>query len=84
VTRLALLAILLLVIAWGFWRLVDGVIESLGGLPRAKSKAPVKLVRDPVCGTWVAPNESLGLRAGSTTHHFCSDACRAKFAKGKA
>jgi len=42
----------------------------------------VKLVRDPVCGTWVSPRESLGLRAGDTTHYFCSDKCRAKFAKG--
>jgi len=40
-------------------------------------------VRDPVCGTWVSPRESLGLRAGNITHYFCSDACRAKFAKGR-
>ena len=80
-TRLVLGAILLLVIAWAFWRLVGGIIESLGGLPRARPKAPVKLVRDPVCGTWVAANESLGLRAGSTTHYFCSHQCRDKFRK---
>ena len=82
-TRLALFAILLLVVAWAFWRLIDGVIEAFGGLPqRSRQKGPpVKLVRDPVCGTWVAPRNSLGLRAGDVTHYFCSDRCREKFAK---
>ena len=79
-TRLALLAILLLVIAWAFWRFVDGIIEAFGGLPqRSRQKTPVKLVRDPVCGTWVAPQNSLGLRAGDVTHYFCSDRCRDAF-----
>lgn len=82
-TRFALLAILLFMLAWAFWRLVDGVIEAFGGLParsRQKNK-PVKLVRDPVCGTWVAPHNSLGLRAGDVTHYFCSDRCRDAFRK---
>jgi YHS domain-containing protein len=81
VTRLLLVAVLLLLIAWAFWKVVDGIIEAFGGLP-SRGKSPMKLVRDPVCGTWVSPRESLGLRAGDTTHYFCSDACRAKFAKG--
>jgi hypothetical protein len=39
VTRLALFAILLLVIAWAFWRFVDGIIEAFGGLPsKARSR----------------------------------------------
>ena len=80
-TRLLLVAVLLLLIAWAFWKVVDGIIEAFGGLP-SRSKSPMKLVRDPVCGTWVSPRESLGLRAGNTTHYFCSDACRAKLAKG--
>ena len=81
-TRFLLIAVLLLLIAWAFWKVVDGVIEAFGGLPASRSKSAVKLVRDPVCGTWVSPRESLGLRAGDTTHYFCSDKCRAKFAKG--
>ena len=80
-TRLLLVAVFLLLIAWAFWKVVDGIIEAFGGLP-SRGKSPMKLVRDPVCGTWVSPRESLGLRAGNTTHYFCSDACRAKFAKG--
>ena len=83
-TRLALFAILLLVIGWAFWRFIDGIIEAFGGLPaKSRGKKPVKLVRDPVCGTWVAPHNSLGLRAGEVTHYFCSDACRDMFRKNK-
>ena len=59
-TRLLLVAVLLLLIAWAFWKVVDGIIEAFGGLP-SRSKSPMKLVRDPVCGTWVSPRESLGL-----------------------
>jgi YHS domain-containing protein len=39
----------------------------------------VKLVRDPVCGTFVAPGTALSLSAGGTTHYFCSDECRSKY-----
>jgi YHS domain-containing protein len=80
-TRVILLAILLFLIAWAFWKVIDGIIAAFGGLPGSRTKSAVKLVRDPVCGTWVSPGEALALRAGDTTHYFCSDACRAKFAK---
>jgi len=86
VTRVALLAILLLVVAWAFWRLVDGVIEALGGTTRQRGRnrskvAAVKLVRDPVCGTWVSPTSATFVRIGAATHYFCSDQCREKFQK---
>jgi YHS domain-containing protein len=84
VTRVVLLFALLLVVAWAFWRFVDGVIETFGGLPAAKRRqargpAPVKLVRDPMCGTWVDPTTSLGTTAGRTVHYFCSAKCRDDF-----
>jgi len=83
VTRVLLLAVLLLALAWAFWRLVDGVIETFGGTertPRKRRGGPaVKLARDPVCGTWVSPSNARFLQSGSTTHYFCSDECRRKF-----
>jgi YHS domain-containing protein len=82
VTRFLLIAILLSMIAWAFWKVVGGIIETLGGLPD-KPRFQTKAARDPVCGTWVSTRNSLALRAGDTTHYFCSDACRAKFAKGR-
>ena len=81
-TRFLLLAILLSLIAWAFWKVIGGIIESFGGVSQ-KPRLQVKAARDPVCGTWVATRNSLALRAGDTTYYFCSDACRAKFAKGR-
>lgn len=81
-TRVVLFALLLLVAAWAFWRLVDGVIETFGGTTAQRKKrrtSAVKLVRDPVCGTWVSPTNARFVHAGSATHYFCSDECRAKF-----
>jgi YHS domain-containing protein len=82
VIRIILLGILLIVIARAFWRLMDGIIEAAGGTSRRRSSAgaaAVKLVRDPVCGTFVAPGTSLSLTSGGATHYFCSEDCRRKF-----
>lgn len=81
--RALLVLVLLLAVAWAFWRFVDGVIDTFGGLPkdrrRGRGQAPVKLVRDPVCGTWVDPAASLAIDARGDTHYFCSTACRDNF-----
>ncbi len=78
--RFILLAILLIVIARTFWRMVDAVIEAsrAPGESRGGRRA-VKLVRDPVCGTFVPPRTALSATAGGATHYFCSEACKAKF-----
>lgn len=83
--RWILLFILLLIIGRLFWRVVDSIIAAAGGTPRA-GRAPtrrpsVRLVRDPVCGTHVAPGSALSLAADGTTHYFCSEKCRAEFKK---
>lgn len=79
--RFILLTILLIVVARLFWRLIDGVIAGARGQtgPRPRGHAAVKLVRDPVCGTYVAPRPALSVTAGGSTHYFCSEECRAKF-----
>ena len=78
--RYLLLAILVLLIARAFWRLIDGIMEAAGGTTRSRAKSPaVKLVRDPVCGTFVAPGTSLSLTARGATHYFCSEQCRTEF-----
>jgi YHS domain-containing protein len=82
VTRVLLVLVLVSVVAWAFWRFVDGVIEAFGGTTRKRRKAaPMKLARDPVCGTWVPPAESLALRTGDEIHYFCSAECRDSFRK---
>ena len=83
--RIILIGILLLLIARAFWRLMDGVIEALGGTARmrargrAKDTSAMKLVKDPVCGTHVSTASAVSLVAGGSTHYFCSEQCRDTF-----
>lgn len=78
--RVLLIAILLMLVARAFWRIIDGIIEGAGGTERRKQVRPgVKLVRDPVCGTFVAPAASLSLTSRDSTHYFCSEKCRAEY-----
>ena len=71
------------VLAWAFWRFVDGIIEAFGGTTsqRRQRSAPMKLVRDPVCGTFVAPGESCSLRTGAETHYLSSVEIPERFRK---
>ena len=74
---------LMFVLAWAFWRFVDGIIEAFGGTTKQRSQraAAMKMVRDPVCGTFVTPNESFVFRSSGETHYFCSVDCRERFKK---
>lgn len=80
--RWLLIGILLLVIARAFWRLMDGVIEALGGTRRtrrAANESATRLMKDPVCGTHVSPSSAITLAAGGQTHYFCSETCRDRY-----
>jgi YHS domain-containing protein len=81
VIRVLLLAILFLVIAQMFWRLVEGIVAGAGGETKRRRSVTraMKLVRDPVCGTYIAPKQELSLTAGGETHYFCSEKCRRGF-----
>ena len=76
--RFALGALLIVMLARAFWRLVDSVIEGATGRSRSRQRpgtVATKLVRDPVCGTHIVPNPSLSVVHGGTTAYFCSDRC---------
>ena len=79
--RFALGALLIVMLARAFWAVVDGVVEGATGRPksgggrRAGQQPPTKLVRDPVCGTYIVPNPSLSVARGGATVYFCSDRC---------
>jgi Cu+-exporting ATPase len=49
------------------------------GSPPAAPK-PESLVKDPVCGTFVASSSKWVTHRGGETYHFCSADCRDKFA----
>ena len=69
--------LLILAVIRAVWRLAKGVLEGVG-YQRVDGPAQVgvKLERDPVCGTWVLPNDDLRLTDGRQHVFFCSAACR--------
>ena len=82
--RALLLLVLLGLVGWAVSRFMRGVIDTLGGVPnknagRRGGPPPVKLVRDPSCGTWVDPKAALAIQAGGSVYHFCSAKCRDEF-----
>ena len=79
--RILLLAALFLLIAQAFWRVVDGIVQGASGSSQRKRsiRPSMKLVRDPVCGTFVAPRQELSLTARGETYYFCSEKCRREF-----
>lgn len=83
--RVLLLAILIVIAARLFWRIVDAAIETAGGRPARgsarKAAAAVKLQRDPVCGTFVTPATAITLTKGDATLYFCSERCRDEYSR---
>jgi YHS domain-containing protein len=70
--------ILKLVLAWlvfrALMRLARGIVDGLRG-PSGPPPA-VPLVRDPVCGTFVAPATAPSFGTGAQMRFFCSENCR--------
>jgi YHS domain-containing protein len=64
-------------------RLMRGLAEGMssGGQSarRGGGRTPVKMVADPVCGTYVIPGKALQASRGRDTHYFCSESCRDKW-----
>jgi YHS domain-containing protein len=82
ITRLLILAVLMMLVVRAIRLVMRGVLEAAGPAPRQDTgRAPVKLVRDPVCGTHIPAGGELSLTSGATTYYFCSEACRAKYRK---
>jgi YHS domain-containing protein len=82
VTRAILLFLLMIFVARAVWRLLEGVVSGASP-PQARGRTapqPVKLVKDPVCGTFVVPGKSPSLVRAGETIYFCSDTCREQFA----
>jgi YHS domain-containing protein len=69
--------LLVLAVVWAVWRLLRGLLEGAGVIQVAdrRTKA-VKIVRDPICGTFVSPATALAARASGETTYFCSEKCR--------
>ncbi len=81
-TRLVLYVLLAVVVVRALRLLFIGLAEGMGvsrGPSRRIEKGGVRMVRDPICGTFVIPASALAVRDGDGLHHFCSDRCRDAF-----
>jgi len=78
--RLLLIVLLVMVVARAVWRLVEGIVAgaSLPG-PSGASPRVERMVRDPVCGTFVVPSRALPLGGGDQIRYFCSEQCRTTY-----
>jgi YHS domain-containing protein len=82
--RAILLLILIAFIARAFWRVLDGVLDGMrGGTATGGAHGTpirgVQMARDPVCGTFVVPDQAITLASDGRTVHFCSARCRDAF-----
>ena len=75
-TRLILWAILIILLARALSRLMKGVLEGAGYRRGGSGPPGVALVRDPVCGVFVAPGQALAIGSGRDAKFFCSEKCR--------
>ena len=76
--RLLEILVLLLAIR-AVWRTLSSIITVSGGVRRTTASRDqpraVKLVRDPVCGTYVSPDSAI-YQGGN---YFCSEKCRDEY-----
>lgn len=74
-------AALTAVVAWIFKKAFEGAGTQNANVrgrvqPNVPMQGPRRLLRDPVCGTYVAEDISYSLRQGGESFHFCSPNCR--------
>jgi YHS domain-containing protein len=80
-TRLIVWGILIVFVVRALWRLAQGVLEGAGYRRDARELPGVALVKDPVCGVFVAPGHALVLGTGRDARFFCSEKCREAWRK---
>jgi len=82
--RFLLLIILAVLLARAVRGVLASAIVAARGEPPHRPPGPargVKMVRDPVCGTFLPPGSALSVTERGTIHYFCSVACRDKHAR---
>jgi YHS domain-containing protein len=77
--RAILVFLLVLLIVRAVWRLAAGIVE---GASRGRDGVPergARMVRDPVCGTFVVQSRALTATTRGETAWFCSEDCRRRW-----
>jgi hypothetical protein len=73
-------AIVLLLAIRAVWKMLSGLFTISAGASRTTATGvprSVKLVRDPVCGTYVSPDSAIS----DGRNYFCSEKCRDEYRK---
>jgi YHS domain-containing protein len=83
VIRFLLLFLLAMLIVRAAWRLFGGIIDGAARRASGVPRQGTRMVRDPVCGTFVVQSRALSATAGGVTAWFCSDACRVRWTAGR-
>jgi YHS domain-containing protein len=79
-TRILLVGLFLFFLARAVWRLFAGIVAGaqIGSSAVAPQRGE-RMVRDPVCGTFVLPSRALSLGTSAQIRYFCSEQCRAAY-----
>jgi YHS domain-containing protein len=70
--------IVLLLVVRAAWKVLGNLFTVTAGARRTTASGEpraVKLVRDPVCGTYVSPDSAIG----DGGNYFCSEKCRDEY-----
>lgn len=77
VWRILVLLLLLILIVRAVWRLLEGIVEGASVRDAGRKQASdARMVKDPVCGTYVVPSRALTASRGGETAWFCSPECQ--------
>lgn len=77
IIRFILFSLLITLVVRAALRFFGGVVEgATGGGGRKATPVPTKMVKDPVCGTYVVPSKALTASRGEETAWFCSPECQ--------
>jgi hypothetical protein len=78
VLRALLELIVILLVLRAAWRMIGSMVAISAGARRTTATGepnPVKLMRDPVCGTFVSPDSAIS----DGSNYFCSEKCRSEY-----
>jgi YHS domain-containing protein len=83
-TRILVYVLIVLLVARALRQFFGGLAQGMRGErgPSRRIDRGVRMVRDPICGTFVIPAAALAVRDANGVHHFCSDKCRSAFVAG--
>lgn len=75
--RIALIVLVLALVVRAVWRLFEGIAAgAMDGGEARRSTPSARMVKDPVCGTYVLPGRSLTATRDGETAWFCSPECQ--------